>query len=96
MILKDKLAAQIPAWRERVAKLVQEHGDALVGQVTVRQVYGGMRGVKSLVSDISYVDPNEGIRLRGDRTCSIQPSRLIGSSPSLRPASGAPNTPSPA
>jgi citrate synthase len=65
MILKDKLAAQIPAWRERVAKLVQEHGDALVGHVTVRQVYGGMRGVKSLVSDISYVDPNEGIRLRG-------------------------------
>ena len=65
MILKDKLAAQIPAWRERVSRLVQEHGDVPVGQVTVRQVYGGMRGVKSLVSDISYVDPNEGIRLRG-------------------------------
>jgi citrate synthase len=65
MNLKDKLAAQIPAWRERVGSLIQEHGDTVVGEVTIRQVYGGMRGVKSLVSDISYVDPNEGIRLRG-------------------------------
>jgi citrate synthase len=65
MILKDKLAAQIPDWRERVGNLIQEHGDVPVGDVTIRQVYGGMRGVKSLVSDISYVDPNEGIRLRG-------------------------------
>ncbi len=65
MILKDKLATQIPVWRERVKKLVSEHGDKVVGTVTVAQVYGGMRGVKSLVTDISYVDPNEGIRLRG-------------------------------
>jgi citrate synthase len=28
-------------------------------------VYGGMRDVESLVTDISYVDPTEGIRLRG-------------------------------
>ncbi|MBN1146733.1 MAG: citrate (Si)-synthase [Anaerolineales bacterium] len=65
MILKDKLAEQIPAWRERVRKLLSEQGDAVVGEVTIKQVYGGMRSVKSLVTDISYVDPNEGIRLRG-------------------------------
>jgi len=65
MKLKDKLDIQIPEWRERVDKLITEHGDKSVGEVTIRQVYGGMRGVKSLVSDISYVDPNEGIRLRG-------------------------------
>jgi citrate synthase len=33
--------------------------------VTIGQVYGGMRGVKGLVTDISYVDPAEGIRFRG-------------------------------
>ena len=65
MILKEKLAEQIPAWRERVQKLVKESGDAKVGDVTIRQTYGGMRGAKVLVSDISYVDPDEGIRFRG-------------------------------
>mgnify|MGYP003573057970 FL=1 len=65
MIIKDKIEAQLPAWRERARKLVKEHGDVKVGEVTISQVYGGMRGVRSLVTDISYVDPQEGIRLRG-------------------------------
>lgn len=65
MILKEKLSAQIPAWRERVKKLLAESGNVKVGEVTISQVYGGMRDVKSLVTDISYVDPEEGIRLRG-------------------------------
>ncbi|MFM8319619.1 MAG: citrate (Si)-synthase [Chloroflexota bacterium] len=65
MILKEKLAAQMPAWRERVKKLLAEGGDVSVGDVTIKQVYGGMRDVKGLVTDISYVDPDEGIRLRG-------------------------------
>ena len=65
MLLKEKIAEQLPGWRERVAKLVNEHGDKVVDEVTVRQVYGGMRGTKVLVTDISYVDPNEGIRYRG-------------------------------
>lgn len=65
MILKEKIAEQLPAWRERVVKLVKEAGDVKAGEVTIGQIYGGMRSVKALVTDISYVDPNEGIRLRG-------------------------------
>lgn len=65
MDLKEKIAASIPAWRERVKKLLNDSGDVKVGDVSIRQVYGGMRDVESLVTDISYVDPNEGIRLRG-------------------------------
>ena len=65
MSLKQKISEKIPEMRERVSKLVKEHGDEIVDQVSVRQIYGGMRGVKSLVTDISYVDPNEGIRFRG-------------------------------
>jgi len=65
MILKDKLAEQIPVWRERVKKLVKENGNTIVDRVSIEQIYGGMRDVKSLVSDISYVHPIEGIRLRG-------------------------------
>ena len=44
---------------------MKDHGDVKVGDVTIEQVYGGMRGVRSLVTDISFVDPNEGIRFRG-------------------------------
>jgi citrate synthase len=45
MILKEKLAAQIPVWRERVKKLLAESGDVKVGDITIKQVYGGMRDV---------------------------------------------------
>jgi citrate synthase len=65
MILYDKIAAQLPEWRERVRRLTKEHGEVVVDKVTVGQVYGGMRDVKVLVTDISYVDPAEGIRFRG-------------------------------
>ena len=65
MKLKEKLQSQIPEMRERVRSLVKEHGDVKVGDINVKQIYGGMRGVKALVSDISFVDPYNGIRLRG-------------------------------
>ena len=65
MLLKERIAAQLPEWRERVRRLVKEKGDIKVGEVTIGQIYGGMRDVRGLVTDISYVDPNEGIRFRG-------------------------------
>lgn len=63
--LKDKLYAKIQEHRPRTAKLLEEHGDTIIDHVTVAQVIGGMRGIKSLVTDISYLDPLEGIRYRG-------------------------------
>jgi citrate synthase len=65
MILQDKLAVQIPIMRERVKKLLVESSNVKIDEVTVGQVFGGMRNIKGLVTDISYVDPAEGIRLRG-------------------------------
>jgi citrate synthase len=65
MILHEKIAAQLPAWRERMKALAKDHADVVVDHVTVGQVVGGMRDVKALVTDISYVDPAEGIRFRG-------------------------------
>jgi citrate synthase len=63
--LKEKLRQKIEAWRPRTAKLVKEHGDVKLGDVTIGQAIGGARGVKCLVTDISYLDPLEGIRFRG-------------------------------
>lgn len=63
--LKDKLFQKIEEWRPRTTKLVKEYGDVKISDVTVGQAIGGMRGVKCLVTDISYLDPMEGIRFRG-------------------------------
>lgn len=63
--LKEKLYDKIEQWRPRTAKLNDEYGDVVVDQVTIGKILGGMRGLKSLVTDISYLDPNEGIRYRG-------------------------------
>ncbi len=63
--LKEKLAEKIEAHRPRTVKLLKEYGDVKVGEVTIKQVIGGMRGVKCLTTDISYLDPYEGIRFRG-------------------------------
>jgi citrate synthase len=65
MILKERIAGKLPELRQQVSILIQDHGNKVVDQVTVKQIFGGMRGVKSLITDISYVDPNEGIRFRG-------------------------------
>ena len=63
--LKQVLYDKILAWRPRSEKLLKEYGDVVVDQVTISQIIGGMRDLKSLVTDISYLDPMEGIRYRG-------------------------------
>lgn len=63
--LKEKLYHKIEEWRPRTVRLAKDYGDVVVGEVTISQIIGGMRGVKSLTTDISYLDPLEGIRFRG-------------------------------
>ena len=63
--LKEALLKKIQEHRPRTQKLLKEHGDVKVGEVTIAQVIGGARGIRSLVTDISYLDPQEGIRFRG-------------------------------
>jgi citrate synthase len=63
--LKETLFKKIQEHRPRTQKLLKEHGDVKIGEVTIAQAIGGARGVRSLVTDISYLDPFEGIRFRG-------------------------------
>lgn len=65
MILHEKISEQLPQWRERIRALAKEHAEVVVDTVTIGEVVGGMRDTKSLLTDISYVDPAEGIRFRG-------------------------------
>ena len=63
--LKAKLLEKILAHRPRTTKLVKEQGKIVIDQVTIDQCIGGARDIRSLVTDISYLDPQEGIRFRG-------------------------------
>ncbi len=63
--LKEKLREKIEAWRPRTTALLKKAGDVKLGEVTIGMALGGARGVKCLVTDISYLDPQEGIRFRG-------------------------------
>lgn len=63
--LKEKLRKKIEEWRPRTARLIKEFGNVKVDEVDIGQVIGGARDIKSLVTDISYLDPFEGIRFRG-------------------------------
>jgi citrate synthase len=65
MILLEKFEAIVPGLRDRVKKISQELGDKVISEVTVNQALGGMRGVKSLVCETSYVDPQKGLIIRG-------------------------------
>ncbi len=52
-ILKEKLREKIVAERPRTERLMKEYGNVKVDEVTISQVIGGMRDIKSLVTDIS-------------------------------------------
>lgn len=63
--VREKLAERIPRFRDEIKQMLVEHGDKVVSEVTLRQVYGGMRGVKGLFCNTSVVDPHEGLIIRG-------------------------------
>ena len=69
--LKETLARKIDEHRPRTKRLLKEHGDVKLGDVTVAQAIGGARGVRCLVTDTSYLDPMEGIRFRGKTIPSV-------------------------
>ena len=63
--LRDAFKSKIANLREDVDRLVAEHGDKVIGESTVAQAYGGMRGLKCMVCDTSIVSPEKGLILRG-------------------------------
>jgi citrate synthase len=63
--LKETFARQIPALRKEVHELIENGGVRPVSQVTVGQVFGGMRGVIGMVCDTSLVEPDKGLIIRG-------------------------------
>ena len=65
MKLKKKFAAQIPGLRQELKDIAAAHANTVISEVTVAQAYGGMRGIKGMICDTSYVDPEKGLIIRG-------------------------------
>jgi len=63
--LKATLARKIEEHRPRTQRLLKEFGHVVIDEVTIEKCIGGARDVRCLVTDISYLDPMEGIRFRG-------------------------------
>jgi citrate synthase len=63
--LKEVLANKIPTSRQIVKDRVKQYGSVIVDQITVEQIYGGMRGISCLVCDTSSVPADKGLSIRG-------------------------------
>ncbi|GAB4366952.1 MAG: citrate (Si)-synthase [Calditrichia bacterium] len=63
--LYDVLAEKIPVWRDRINGLVEEYGDTVISEITLKQLCGGLRGVQAIICNTSYVHPEKGLFIRG-------------------------------
>ncbi|MEO5591408.1 MAG: citrate (Si)-synthase, eukaryotic [Chitinophagaceae bacterium] len=64
-IIKARFKAKADAHNAEIKELLKENGNKVIGEVTLAQVYQGMRGITGLVSETSLLDSQEGIRFRG-------------------------------
>lgn len=64
-ILKEKFKAKADTENANIKELLKQHGSKKIGEVSLAQIYQGMRGITGLVSETSLLDAQEGIRFRG-------------------------------
>ncbi len=64
-IVKDRFKAKADIANAEIKDILKDHGNKKVGEVTLSQIYQGMRGITGLVTETSLLDAQEGIRFRG-------------------------------
>jgi len=63
--IKERFKAKADLVSAEIKQMLKEHGNKVIGEVTLSQIYQGMRGMTGLVTETSLLDANEGIRFRG-------------------------------
>lgn len=63
--IKKKFRAKADKLSEEIKELIKQHGSTPIEDVTLSQIYQGMRGITGIVSEVSLLDAQEGIRFRG-------------------------------
>ncbi|HEU5168620.1 MAG TPA: citrate (Si)-synthase, eukaryotic [Chitinophagaceae bacterium] len=64
-VIKDKFKLKADEASAEIRDLLKQHGNKVIGEVTLSQIYQGMRGITGLVTETSLLDSQEGIRFRG-------------------------------
>ena len=64
-VLKERFKLKSEQVNAEIRDILKEHGNKKIGEVTLSQIYQGMRGMTGLVTETSLLDSNEGIRFRG-------------------------------
>ncbi|MBL7771817.1 MAG: citrate (Si)-synthase [Chitinophagaceae bacterium] len=64
-VIKDEFYTEAVKLSNEIKALLKEHGETVIDQVQLAQVYQGMRGIIGLVTETSLLDAQEGIRFRG-------------------------------
>ena len=55
-IIKDRFKAKADSVATEIKDLLKEHGNKVIGEVTLSQIYQGMRGITGLVTETSLLD----------------------------------------
>jgi citrate synthase len=63
--VKDTFKSNADIQSKEIKSILEQHGNKKIEDVTLAQVYQGMRGITGLVTETSLLDANEGIRFRG-------------------------------
>jgi len=63
--LKQRLIELMPEKQAALKALKKDHGKKIVDKVTIDQLVGGARSIKSMLWETSLLDAEEGIRFRG-------------------------------
>ncbi len=64
-LIVQKLEQKIPLWRDEIRQIINNYGDIQVSSVNISQVFGGIRGVRTLLCDTSSVPEDKGLIIRG-------------------------------
>ena len=64
-VIKDKFKEKADNLSAEVKDILKNHGDRIIGEVKLSQIYQGMRGITGLVTETSLLDSQDGIRFRG-------------------------------
>src|SRR6185503_6591064 len=64
-IIKDRFKDKADKVAVEIKAMLKEHGNKVIGEVQLSQIYQGMRGITGLVTETSLLDAQEGIRFRG-------------------------------
>src|SRR5664279_1334934 len=72
MPIKERFKVKADSLSAEIKDILKLHGSKKIGEVTLAQIYSGMRGMTGLVTETSLLDPKEGIRFRGYSIPEIQ------------------------